>query len=130
MNKRNILVAGSLALAMLSSLPSVAQARGFHHHHHGGGARFGLFVGVPLAVGAAYYYGAPRYYAPYPYYYPPVAPVVVSPAPVTYVEQAPQVAAAPQVAGSWYYCDGAQAYYPYVKECPGGWRTVPATPPR
>jgi restriction system protein len=26
--------------------------------------------------------------------------------------------------GSWYYCDAAQAYYPYVKTCPTGWRAV------
>ena len=26
--------------------------------------------------------------------------------------------------GSWYYCDAAHAYYPYVATCPGGWRAV------
>ena len=29
----------------------------------------------------------------------------------------------------WYYCDAARGYYPYVSSCPGGWKTVPATPP-
>jgi len=24
----------------------------------------------------------------------------------------------------WYYCADSQAYYPYVKECPGGWQQV------
>jgi hypothetical protein len=32
-------------------------------------------------------------------------------------------------AGVWYYCPDSKAYYPYVKECPGGWQTVPAEPP-
>ncbi len=26
----------------------------------------------------------------------------------------------------WYYCDAYAAYYPYVGQCPGGWRAVPA----
>ncbi|WP_151445732.1 hypothetical protein [Lacisediminimonas profundi] len=135
MKKRNILVAGSLLLAMLSALPASAIARPHHGHGHGG-ARFGLYIGVPLAIGAAAYYGShpyyppSYYYPPAPYYYAPVAPVVVAPAPVTYIEQAPQVAAAPQSSPTWYYCDDAKAYYPYVKECPAGWLQVPATPLR
>ena len=28
----------------------------------------------------------------------------------------------------WYFCEAAQAYYPYISTCPGGWRQVPATP--
>jgi hypothetical protein len=28
----------------------------------------------------------------------------------------------------WYYCADADEYYPYVRECPAGWRTVPAKP--
>nr|WP_244851126.1 hypothetical protein [Caballeronia sp. SL2Y3] len=76
------------------------------------------------------WFGAPLYYpvAPVPYYYYPPAPVVAVPAaPTTYVEQGQ--AAAAQPGGSWYYCDGSRTYYPYVKECPGGWREVPAQPP-
>ncbi len=26
----------------------------------------------------------------------------------------------------WYYCDAYGAYYPYVGQCPGGWRAIPA----
>jgi hypothetical protein len=29
----------------------------------------------------------------------------------------------------WYYCPDSKAYYPYVRECPKGWQTVPAQPP-
>ena len=36
---------------------------------------------------------------------------------------------APPSAGTWHYCDAAKGYYPYVAQCPGGWRAVPATPP-
>src|SRR5215831_359247 len=43
----------------------------------------------------------------------------------------PSTQTAPQSeqASSWYYCKGAKAYYPYVRECPSGWQAVPQTPP-
>jgi hypothetical protein len=95
-------------------------------------ARVGVFVGGPV-----YYPYAPP---PVPYYYYPPPPVYVQPvpaAPVTYVEQGqPAPAASPaepgaplQEPGMWYYCDSAKAYYPYVKQCSGAWRGVPASPP-
>jgi len=42
---------------------------------------------------------------------------------------APQ-AADPRAGGSstWYFCDASNTYYPYVKDCPSGWRPVPAQP--
>jgi hypothetical protein len=83
------------------------------------GARVGVFVGpVPY-----YYPVAP---VPYHYYYPPV--VAVPAVPDNYVEQGQPSAGRAQPGGSWYYCDASKAYYPYVKECPGGWREVPAQP--
>ena len=30
---------------------------------------------------------------------------------------------------SWYYCNDAKAYFPYVRECPSGWLQVPQTAP-
>lgn len=33
-------------------------------------------------------------------------------------------AAHSQSSGSWYYCDPAHAYYPYVRTCPAPWRAV------
>jgi hypothetical protein len=33
-------------------------------------------------------------------------------------------AAHAQSSGSWYYCDPAHAYYPYVTSCPVAWRAV------
>ena len=71
-----------------------------------------------VVIGAPYF--APFYYpGPY-YYYPPVAY-----APQDYIEEE---GAAPDQA-YWYYCAGAKAYYPYVKECPGGWQRVAPPPP-
>jgi hypothetical protein len=91
-----------------------------------------------LACGSAYagghvgvFIGGPLYFpvAPVPYYYYPPPPVVAVPsAPPVYVEQG-QVAAGPgQPSGNWYYCDASRAYYPYVKQCPGGWREVAPQP--
>jgi hypothetical protein len=60
---------------------------------------------------------------PYPYYASP--PVVLQQQPPTYEEQAPQQ----EVQQSyWYFCASSKTYYPYVKECPGGWLKVVPTP--
>ena len=84
----------------------------------------GLYFGVPIG---GYYYAPPYYYPPYPYY--PPATVVVPAQPQTYIEQgAPQAAPAPQAQGFWYYCNDSRAYYPYVKDCPGGWQRVSPQP--
>ena len=144
MKKRNVALLGALLVATLAAMPATSFARPGHAHGHkyghgGSSVRFGLHIGVPLAIGAAtwhYGYGARHgngvgYYAPAPYYYyPPPTPIIVNPAPVTYIEQTPPVAASGQSNGYWYYCDGAKAYYPYVKECPAGWQPVPSTPNR
>ena len=94
-----------------------------HSHRAGSGAhaprrvfagpRIGFFLGAPLY--------APLYYAPAPVYY--IAP----PAPV-YIEKTP---ADPDAMDFqyWYYCPGSDTYFPYVKECPGGWHQVVPEPP-
>jgi hypothetical protein len=57
----------------------------------------------------------PAYYAPpYSYYYAPD------------YDYAPGYAAPQQY---WYFCPSANGYYPYVKECPGGWQQVMPQPP-
>jgi hypothetical protein len=33
-------------------------------------------------------------------------------------------------ASTWYYCESAKSYYPYVSECKEGWLSVPAIPPQ
>ncbi len=98
---------------------------GWHGGHHGGGWH-----------GGGIYFGSP-FYNPYyssPYYnnyYPPT--IVTTPAaPPVYIQQAPQPQQQPSqnlAAGYWYYCHNPDGYYPYVKQCPGGWQQVAPTPP-
>jgi len=41
-----------------------------------------------------------------------------------------QTAVQSEQASFWYYCNDAQAYYPYVRQCPSGWlQVVPQTTP-
>jgi hypothetical protein len=85
---------------------------------------------LPPAYTTVYVAGLPYYYANGIYYVateqgyavaqPPADPTVLAPQPVTLVPPPP---------GTWSYCGSAKSYYPYVSECPEGWRTVPAIPP-
>ena len=114
------LVIGVMALLIASS--GAALARGYGHGH----VRFGVYVGGPV-FWPGYYYGAPYYYPPY--YQPGPYPA----APTYYIEQGssqpvPAPAPAPSQANWWYHCADARAYYPYVKECPGGWQRVAPQP--
>lgn len=102
------------------ALASLATATAHAH----GGVQLGIGVGVPLPP----YTPAP-YYAPYPYYMPPPV-VAVPPPPSSYVQQAPANVYSTRPPGQplYYYCAGAKGYYPYVRDCPGGWEAVPAVP--
>jgi hypothetical protein len=88
-----------------------------------GGVRIGVGIGIPLW---------PWYYPP-AYMYPPgyyQTPMVMAEPPAVYVQQPDPAPATPRV-GSWYYCESAHGYYPYVRDCPSGWRQVapqPASP--
>lgn len=124
-----------LLLCLLSS-GTVLADRGRTGHYGGRGhIDFGLYFGLPYMP----YY--PSLYSPYPYYpypyypYYPYPPIVVAPqAPSVYIEQGSQQAtpqqAAPQQENYWYYCDKSEGYYPYIKECPEGWRKVLPEPPK
>jgi hypothetical protein len=71
-------------------------------------------------------YWGPRYGYVYPPYYDGYPPAYSAPAPPMYVERdAPPQPAEPVW---WYWCAEAKAYYPYVKECAGGWQRVPPQP--
>ena len=102
---------------------------GGHSHGYGyrGGVGIGVYLGAPL-YWPGYY---PGYY-PYPDVYPGpdyFDPGLAAAPPGPYIGQGvPQVAPAPQQ--DWYFCPDSNAYYPYVRECPGGWRRVPAQPQR
>lgn len=124
----------TLGLAALT-VTEVANAR--HHggghgggHHHGGG---GWVWGSGFYFGAPYYPGS--FYSPYysPYYYPyyPPSVVTVPVEPPTYIERERPVQQPQQLPeGYWYFCSDPEGYYPYVKECPGGWRQVDPIPPQ
>lgn len=105
-----VLTLSVVLLGALASTPALA----WHHGH----VHFGFFVGAPFYPW--------WYYPPYPpyYYYPPVVTVPVAP---TYVEQG-GARAAPATSSYWYFCQDSKTYYPYVKECPGGWQRVTPRP--
>jgi hypothetical protein len=123
-------------------------SRGGHYggYYRGGGHRGGYYRGggrhgdwdFDFVIGGPYWgWGAYPYYYPYyspyyysyPYYYP-YGPAVTQPSlPEEYVERTgPDESASTAPSDIWYYCPRSKAYYPYVKECPGGWETVPASP--
>jgi len=106
---------------------------GGHFHGYGGfygrpsvGFYFGPGFGWPYYYP---YYPSFPYYRYYPYYpYPPAITVPSSP-PVYIQRNTEQPAPQPQ-SSYWYYCRHPNGYYPYVKECPGGWQQVAPQPPR
>jgi hypothetical protein len=111
-----------LAVAASGAL-GAAPALAWHHHPRvavGVGVGFGPYWGWP----GPYWAWPGPYYYPAPYYYPPTVVIAQPPGPTQYVERA----AEPQ-AGYWYYCETSRGYYPYVKECPSGWKAVPPAPP-
>ena len=119
MKQINLLVA-----VLLLGLVGAGNAWADHGH-----VRFGVMISGP-------YWGGPWYYPPPSYYYPPYYPPVVveRPVPQVYVEQQPAPAAPPAPVAAaptnyWYYCTAAKGYYPYVRECPGGWQRVQPQPP-
>lgn len=107
--------------ALIAVLAGAALALPAHAHGPRTRAHIGLHFGIPL--GWPYWgYPYPPYYAPYP------SQVIVVPRePTTYIEQ-PRVETTPEATGYWYYCAGAGAYYPHVKECPAGWQRVAPRP--
>ena len=113
-----------LALAVASGSAFAGGGHGGHggHGHSHGRVVLGFNFGFPLGVYAPWYYSpAPAYY-----YYPPAPAYVQPPAPAQYVERSDM---APEGPGTWYFCRESNTYYPYVKQCPGGWQRVPAQPP-
>ena len=97
--------------------------------HHGGHWEYGFGLGLGLGYGLGYY-GMPYY--PYPYY--PYPPLVTAPArPIVYIQNgelpAPQPQTATQPQTYWHYCRNPDGYYPYVRDCPGGWERVSPQPP-
>ncbi|MCP5246280.1 MAG: hypothetical protein H6937_10210 [Burkholderiales bacterium] len=119
-----ILIAFGLSGALFSHLASA----------HGGRIdrfNFGIQLGYPGYYGFGYY--DPFFYPPY-YSYPPVIvpmtqPVIVPSTPPVYIQQQQDSTASQQHTQYWYYCQDTDGYYPYVKQCPGGWLRVNPQPP-
>lgn len=99
------LAATAVGTMLLAAQPAHAYWRG------------GVWIDVPLVVPGPYYYGSPYYGYPQP-------PVIIQQAPPQQV--APAQPAPP---ASWYWCANPAGYYPYVRDCPGGWQAVPAGAP-
>lgn len=132
MNGRTRFVWAALLAGLLAGSSALAHGGGRPYYPRSS-VQFGVYIGDPW-----FYPAYPRpYYWPH-YYLPPVAPVIVTPPPVYIEQSAPPVyvekpaappAASPSLeSGFWYYCGETRAYYPYVKECPGGWQKVAPAP--
>lgn len=116
-----------------------------HHHDHGHHHNNFIFgIGGfydPWLWGGYYgpgmwrsYYG-PGFWGPYgyrgygyadpffrPYYtYPPA--VAVPSQPPVYIQKQEPKRVQPKT-DYWHYCQDPQGYYPYIRECPGGWLQV------
>jgi len=114
---------------------------GYPGGYYGRGGYAGGYYGRGWYPGWRYPYGSNFYFSgsvvwpagawwgtPYPYYYPydTTRTVVIQQSPTEYIQQD----AGPEEPYYWYYCQKSQAYYPYVKQCPGGWmRVVPSPGP-
>lgn len=129
MNRRKLgQIALALAAVIAAGASTSALARGYYHTR----AR----VGVGVYVGPGWGWGpgwGPGWYPYGPYYYPGYypAPAVVAvppPDPPQYVEQGqdgnPTAADDSSPNAWWYRCNRPAGYYPYIKECPGGWQRV------
>ena len=122
----------ALSFSLAALLLACGSAYADHRHggwHHGGGFRG--YYGHP---GFSLYFGLPWYprpYFSYPYYpYYPSEIVTVPTEPPVYIERDPPQTQRQLPSGYWYYCNNPEGYYPYVRECPYGWRQVDPIPPR
>ena len=114
-----------VALLMTACLQiNSAEARRFYHGPHGG-------VDVWIGPGWGPGWGGAYYYPPYYYY--PERPIIIERQPDVYIQPPPPA----EQPSYWYYCQDSKSYYPYVRQCPGGWLKVvpappvpPSTPPR
>ena len=129
-----------VVLVALLSVPALAgrggRSGGFSHSgaHFSSGRHFvpgGHFIPGGRFVPGSHFF-RPRPVAvflgvgiPFYAYYPPPLPYYYDYAPGYYAPPA----AIPQQQGYWYFCPSANAYYPYVQQCPEGWQAVVPVPP-
>ena len=104
---------------------------------HGGYNSFNFGINLGHYPG---YYGYSAFGYQDPFFYPPVdidprtvvvpltaPPVVIPSAPPVYTQQETR-SSMQQQTNYWHYCSDSDGYYPYVKECPGGWLQVAPNP--
>jgi hypothetical protein len=137
MKRLSLLLAAFATLLSLFAISAPAEAHGR--------IRGGVFLnfGVPWPG-----YWAPRYYYPPPaayyyddYYMPPPGVIVqrrdspeyversdIEGAPPAYQQQPAQSQQQQPQQNWWYWCASSEKYFPYVKECTGGFQRVPAQP--
>jgi hypothetical protein len=117
------------ALLMSNATWSHGHGRGGHRGGGYGGHYSGFALGYGLGYSFGYspywgYDGYSRYGYGYGYAYPPV--ITVPSTPPVYIQR---TIVPPPEPNYWYYCRSAADYYPYVRECPGGWEKVAPQPP-
>ncbi|MGO8987283.1 MAG: hypothetical protein ACLQGU_22330 [bacterium] len=98
-----------------------------HGYYHGFYGRFGYgWWGYPYWWDYPYY----PYYYPYSYpYYDPYYDGGYGEPPVPPQGVTPPAESGQQQPSYWHFCQNPEGYYPYVKECPGGWmKVVPPKP--
>jgi len=116
MNTTARIIIATLLMCLIGSISvNDAEARGGRGGH-------GPRVGIGLWLGPGWW---GPYYSPYYYPYYQEPPIVIEQQPEVYVQPAPQE----QQPIYWYFCRDPEGYYPYVKQCPGGWMKVVPTPP-
>jgi hypothetical protein len=119
----------ALAATFLGAMvPDTASAHGYYR---------GPRVSIGFGFGGYWpgywpgYWAAPYPYYPAPYYYGPA--VTTAPEPTSYIERGDDTQPSGSAASTprrdwWYYCPETQIYYPYVKQCSGGWQRVEPRP--
>lgn len=114
-------VAFVFCLIFAGLVPEAAVAHGGRDHGGGHwGGHWGVFIGAPWG----WYYPPPYWYNQYN------PPVIVQSAPPVYIERGAVPAGPEDEPYYWYHCSRPEGYYPYIKECPGGWQKVVPTPPK
>ncbi len=98
---------------------------GGHRHFRGGFRSHRHFRGGFFNYGFGY--GGYRGYGRYGGFGYRGYPATVS-APIVYIQRE-AVTPVQQQTNYWHYCRNPDGYYPYVKQCPGGWLQVAPQPP-
>jgi len=135
-----------IKLLLAAGIGIIACNTAFAGHYHGfyrPGVRFGVYINPFPLISYRSYYGGPYYSPYYSSYYPATvlapevipAPAVIYRSSPTYVTEVPanpsyttnEIQSVPASGSSdWLYCSNPDGFYPAIKDCPGGWRKVPA----